>query len=81
MQPLPNKSYDFARTLCHFNRCGQHSQEAEIEFFKMIKDVDLNDLKNQYLDNIERHRLKKESVDLSILIDSHHILYHIFMLK
>jgi len=25
MQPLPNKSYDFARTLCHFNRCGQHS--------------------------------------------------------
>jgi len=41
----------------------------------------LNDLKNQYLDNIERHRLKKESVDLSILIDSHHILYHIFMLK
>jgi len=46
MQPLPNKSYDFARTLCHFNRCGQHSQEAEIEFFKMIQDVDLNDLKN-----------------------------------
>ncbi len=47
----------------------------------MIQDVDLNDLKNQYLDNIERHKLRRDYVDRSILIESYHILYHIFMLK
>ena len=43
--------------------------------------MDLNDLKNQYLDNIERNKVMKDSIDKTIIIESHHILYHIFMLK
>ena len=42
----------------------------------MIQDVDLNDLKNQYLDNISKPHNEKDS-----LIDSYHILYHICILK
>ena len=42
----------------------------------MIQNVDLNDLKNQYLDNIEQQTTSKES-----LVESYHILYHIYTLK
>ena len=43
----------------------------------MIQDVDLNDLKNQYLDNLE----SKEPSNKSTIIESLHILYHISVLK
>jgi hypothetical protein len=43
----------------------------------MIQDVDLNDLKNQYLDNLE----SKEPTNKSTIIESLHILYHISVLK
>jgi hypothetical protein len=43
----------------------------------MIQDVDLNDIKNQYQDNLS----SKDSLSKSTIIESLHILYHISVLK
>jgi hypothetical protein len=69
-QPLPSKDYDFAKTLCHFNRTCSGE-----DFFAMIEQMDLQDLKNQYLDSLN-HR-----PDKAALIDSYHILLHIAIIQ
>ena len=45
-QPLTQKSYDFSRALCHFNRCSSKEYGNEQEFFNMIKEVNLDDIRN-----------------------------------
>jgi hypothetical protein len=43
---MPAKGYDFAKTLCHFYRNRSAGSNNDLEFFKMISDIDLEDIKN-----------------------------------
>lgn len=51
---MPAKGYDFAKTLCHFHRDKDQVKVNNLDFFQMISQIDLQDIKNQYVDNLDK---------------------------
>ncbi|CDW87761.1 erythroid differentiation-related factor 1 [Stylonychia lemnae] len=81
-QPLSTKDYEFSKNLCHFHRsANMNNHNSEIEYFKQISEIDLEDLKNQYLDMLQKQLQSTNPNDVKLKIECLHILYHILLIQ
>eukprot|EP00347_Sterkiella_histriomuscorum_P014356 403361184 len=78
LQPLSTKDHNFAINLCHLYRLQTQlsSDYNEIEFFKMMGQINFDDLKNQYEDFVQNQNSNGQAK-----IEAYHILMHVYLLQ